>query len=96
MDPMRLAASFARDETRMARLDEATSVMRTTGFEAILRRLGEPAEVPLADPNHAQISAFAQAEARGWFRALEMIFDFRGMIEGAQGRNAGEPDFGAD
>jgi hypothetical protein len=96
MEPIRLADAFFRDEVRMHKLSQAMNLLREAGFEHLLRRLGEPKV--FQDPNTAS-DAIQQAEARGWYAAVDTMFDFDGVIRGsaeARGRKWEDADFGAD
>ena len=76
MDAQLYALNFLNNSVKLQKYNEAIALLRESGFEDVLRRLGEPSEFPLGDPNHATASAFEHAEKRGWYQALSFLFDF--------------------
>lgn len=98
MRAMRLAMAFLKDDVRMQKYNDAMSLLRSAGMETLLRRLGEPEAILLSQSNIAEMSAFAQAEARGWYDALDTLFYFEERTKAVGGVSAlsGESDYGAE
>lgn len=80
MTPQEVAIEFRNNTAKMTAYNQALSLLRESGFENVLRRLGEPVDVALEHTNHVAISAFAQAEKRGWYQALDLIFNFEALV----------------
>jgi len=76
MNPSETAHEYLANPTRMEKYHKAIAMLKESGFEEILRRLGEPTSFALDDPNHLSMSAFEHAERRGWYQALEFMFSF--------------------
>lgn len=73
---------------------EAMRLLRSTNVEDILRRCGEPIDFALENPRHLELSAFDHAERRGWYRALDALFNFEDVFEGTGAEVQHNADFG--
>lgn len=94
MDSRKYALEFLGNSEKIHKYNEAVALLRESGFEDVIRRLGEPSNFMLDDPNHLSMSAFEHAEKRGWYQALSFVFDFiERMKEEEEGKVPG--DFGA-
>ena len=76
MDAWNYSLEFSNNSEKIQKYREAVALLREAGFETVMRRLGEPSEFLLDDPNHLSMSAFEHAEKRGWYLALSFLFDF--------------------
>jgi len=94
MTGMEYAQEFLANSAKMQKYNQAIDTLREAGFETVLRRLGEPTPIPLDHPQHLAVSAFENAERRGWFQVLEVLFDFQNSLKGEAERASGG-DFGA-
>lgn len=94
MTAIELANEFITNTSKMEKYHQAINLLRESGFETVLRRLGEPSFFALDHPQHQSISAFEHAEKRGWFQSLDFVFDFVVSIE-QESRKSSGGDFGA-
>ena len=76
MSPWDYAKTFLNNAEKIQKYNKAIDLLRESGFETVVRRLGEPTDIPLDVPMHHDMSAFEHAEKRGWFQAAAFIFDF--------------------
>jgi hypothetical protein len=94
MNAWEYAISFLRNQSKLIKYNEAIAILRDIGFETVMRRLGEPSDFALGDPEHATKSAFEHAEKRGWYQALSFLFDFADKIQ-EENREGVVGDYGA-
>lgn len=94
MTAIEFAVEFVNNRSKMEKYNQAISLLREAGFENVLRRIGEPTAFPLDHPQHLAVSAFEQAERRGWFQALDFLFDFQSSMN-LEARKSAGGDFGA-
>lgn len=86
---------FLADGERLHVYNEARRQLSAIGLETLLRRLGEPLRVALDHPLHNQVAAIDAAERRGWYMAIDHVFNLAGTVE-RKSPNAPSLDFGAE
>lgn len=94
MTPTELALEFVGNAAKREQYLKAIGMLRDLSFDNILRRLGEPQDLSLEHPQHITMSAFSHAELRGWYRAVDAMFDFLEVMS-ADRQQTQSVDFGA-
>lgn len=89
------AVDFVNNAVKMKQYNQAISMLREVGLEHVLRRLGEPMELASESANIVNISAFEQAEARGWYAAIHHFFNLGDALIEAKSILPIASDFGA-
>lgn len=82
MDADTEAEQFLKNEARMQKLSEAVAILHEIGFERVLRRLGEPINLDSKHPHFSQMAAAQTSENIGWYKALDMLFNFPNVVGG--------------
>lgn len=95
MTPEQELEAFANNQTKMERWRNAVNELREIGFDRVLRRMGEPQDRSVADPNHFAVAANEQMQRVGWYQALRTVFDFDEVAD-TQRPQTEPPDFGAE
>lgn len=94
MNAAELTEDFLQNPTKAEHYNRAIALLQEAGFEILLRRLGEPIEVPLTHPQILNVSAFEQAHRRGYYQAIDLVFAFFEIMQAA-GEEKESADFGA-
>lgn len=95
MNPDREAKAFLASAAAMEQFNAAVSVLRGLGFERIIRRLGEPVNLQPDHPMYAQAAAAQHAENTGWYKAVDVLFNFQEVVGGIPEGVPADPDYGA-